>query len=579
MLKIEKENLMLNGKPFKIISGAMHYFRVPDAYWKDRLLKLKACGLNTVETYMPWNAHQPTEDAFCFEGMLGVSRFAAIAAEVGLYVIIRPGPYICAEWEGGGLPSWLLKNPDMRMRCNCPSYIRKVDVYLDEVIKRLKPHFITNGGNIIAMQVENEYGSFGNDKRYLNHMRDGLIKRGVDVLLFTSDGWTDSMLTGGMIENVWETCNFGSRADEAFDKLLEFQPNKPLMCMEFWCGWFDHWDKPHHVTDVKAFSNTLDAILTRGSVNFYMFHGGTNFGFMNGANFDMTKCKYEPTVTSYDYDALLDEAGRPTDKFFAARDIIFKHTDLEQPALPEPLPIAVYADVTLDEEASLFDVLEHVGTRHESAAPLSMEEYGQDYGYILYRTKVGGPLGKQTLNIDGLHDRAHIFADGKFIGIMHRNEPETRFEIEVDENGILLEILVENQGRINYGPKMMDRKGITKAVRLGALALFGWEVYCMPMTNFAKIPWSSRKSTNLPAFLRGHFDVETPTDTFINTEGFGKGFVVVNGFNLGRFWEVGPTKTVYLPAPYLKPGRNEIIVFETDTTAPKCLSFTDTPML
>ena len=283
--KISGRNFAYDGKPVRILSGAIHYFRVVPEYWRDRLLKLKACGLNTVETYVAWNMHEPEPGQFCFEGMADIARFVEIAGELGLFVIVRPGPYICAEWEFGGLPAWLLADSDIRLRCYDRSWLEKVDRFYDELMPRLKPLLCTNGGPVVAMQVENEYGSYGNDKKYLNYLKEGLIRRGIDVLLFTSDGPSDEMLRGGTLPDVYKTVNFGSRPEEGFQKLQEYQPDQPLMCTEFWNGWFDHWGEPHHTRDGKDAADVLDQMLKAGaSVNFYMFHGGTNFGFRNGAN-------------------------------------------------------------------------------------------------------------------------------------------------------------------------------------------------------------------------------------------------------------------------------------------------------
>jgi beta-galactosidase len=316
---------------------------VPE-YWEDRLIKLKACGLNTVEIYVPWNFHEPVEGEFNFQFMADVIRFIQLADEQGLFVIVRPSPYICAEWEFGGLPAWLLKEDHMRLRCSHPTYLAKIDAYYDVLIPKFIPYLCTNGGPIIAMQIENEYGSYGNDKFYMEYLKKSIMNRGVDVLLFTSDGYTDSNLQGGtLLPDVLATVNFGSRADEAFGKLLEYQPNKPLVCMEFWNGWFDHWAKEHHVRAPEDAADALDQMLKAGaSVNFYMFHGGTNFGFYNGAN-DLGK--YESTVTSYDYDALLNESGDITEKYMAVREVIAKYAEVEEITLPATIAKKHFGEV------------------------------------------------------------------------------------------------------------------------------------------------------------------------------------------------------------------------------------------
>lgn len=304
---VQGDQFLYEGTPLTLVSGAIHYFRVIPEYWKDRLSKLKACGFNTVETYVAWNIHEPQEGKFCFTGMADIVTFIETAAELGLHVIVRPSPYICAEWEFGGMPAWLLAEDGMRLRCYDEVFLSKIDSYYDVLLPKLKPLLCTNGGPIIAMQIENEYGSYGNDLKYLEHIQESMISRGMDILLFTSDGPEDFMLQGGMVPGVLETVNFGSRTEEAFNSLKQVQPDKPLMCMEYWNGWFDHWNKPHHTRDAQDAVHVFEDMLKAGgSVNFYMFHGGTNFGFYNGAN---NHGIYEPTVTSYDYDSPLTEWG------------------------------------------------------------------------------------------------------------------------------------------------------------------------------------------------------------------------------------------------------------------------------
>ena len=335
---VEGNQFVLDGKAIRLLSGAIHYFRIVPEYWRDRLLKLKACGLNTVETYVPWNLHEPKEGQFQFEGIAGIGNFIRLAGELGLHVIVRPSPYICAEWEFGGLPAWLLADAGMRLRCFDKAYLDKVDAYFDELLPRLKPLLSTNGGPIIAMQVENEYGSYGNDKKYLEYIRDAMRKRGMDVLLFTSDGPESARAAGRNVEGVLGIVNFGSRAGEAFRKLREYQPDGPLMCMEFWIGWFDHWMEKHQSRPAPEVTEVFEDIMREGaSVNFYMFHGGTNFGFYNGANHIK---QYEPTVNSYDYDALLDESGEPTEKFYAVRKVLERYVDLPKLQLPGACPQA-----------------------------------------------------------------------------------------------------------------------------------------------------------------------------------------------------------------------------------------------
>lgn len=576
VFEIFGNQFLYDGKPVRILSGAIHYFRVVPEYWRDRLLKLKACGFNTVETYVAWNIHEPRPDEFNFEGMADIVKFIEIAHELDLMVIVRPGPYICSEWEFGGLPSWLLADSNMRLRCYNKPFLKRVDKFFDELLPRLRPLLCTNGGPIIAMQVENEYGSYGNDKDYLNYLKKAMRDRGMDVLLFTSDGPTDGMLQSGTLEDVFMTANFGSRPEEDFAKLKEYQPDKPLVCMEYWNGWFDHWGGKHHTRDGADVADVLDRMLKMGaSVNFYMFHGGTNFGFYNGAN---RYEKYTPTVTSYDYDAPLSECGDPTDKYYAVQEVLSKYVDVDKDLMPEPIPKKAYGRLELTETASLCHNLDRLSKPVKTACPEPMEKLGQDYGFILYSTNIPGPRKDNQLFIQDVHDRALIFVDGEFKGIYMRDEPQD-ITFDIPEEGVKLDILVENLGRVNYGPHLKDYKGITEGVRLGNQFLFGWTIYTLPLKDLSPLKYQGQKKDKLPAFFRGYLEVDEPADTFLSMEGWGKGVVLVNGFNLGRYWNIGPTKTLYIPAPLLKKGRNEIVVFELESLKEPVVDFLGNPDL
>ncbi|MDD9266867.1 beta-galactosidase [Paenibacillus sp. GCM10023248] len=584
ILLAKDRQFLLDGKPFQILSGAIHYFRVVPEYWEDRLLKLQACGFNTVETYVPWNLHEPQENEFNFAGIADLESFVTLAGKLGLHVIVRPSPYICAEWEFGGLPAWLLQYPYMKLRCMDAGYLQKVDRYYDELIPRLVPLLSTNGGPIVAMQIENEYGSYGNDTAYLTYLRDGLTQRGVDVLLFTSDGPEDGMLQGGTVPGTLATVNFGSRPEEAFEKFREYRADEPLMCMEYWNGWFDHWLKPHHTRDAGDVADVFDRMLRAGaSVNFYMFHGGTNFGFYNGANYGE---KYEATITSYDYDSPLSECGDETEKFRAVRSVIARYLgqdESEFPAFPAPQPKKNYGAVQLSEKADLLGSLERLAKPVRRTSPEPMEMIGQSYGFIVYSTRVSGPRTGEKLHLQDVHDRAQVFLDGVCQGTVERWNPRP-LEVDIPAQGAQLDIVVENMGRVNYGPKLRDYKGITEGVRLNNQFLFDWTIYPLPLDHTDAIPFTGdnrgdEQTVERPAFYRGSFTVEERGDTFLRLDGWTKGVVWINGFNLGRYWAEGPQRTLYVPAPLLRDGVNEIIVLELHGTEKPVVELSDTPDL
>ncbi|MRH43299.1 beta-galactosidase [Aquibacillus halophilus] len=576
-LHVEGKDLKLNNEHFQVISGAIHYFRIVPEYWEDRLLKLKACGFNCVETYIPWNLHEPKEGEFNFEGIADVESFVRIAEKVGLYVILRPSPYICAEWEFGGLPAWLLADKNMRVRSYHKPYLEKVDQYYNVLLQKLKPLQITHNGPVIAMQVENEYGSFGNDKTYLNYIKENMINRGIDVLLFTSDGPTDLMLKGGTIPGVLATLNFGSKPKESFEKLAEHEADLPNICMEYWNGWFDHWGEEHHQRDPKEAADTFGEMLENGdNVNFYMFHGGTNFGFFNGANHSD---KYEPTVTSYDYDCPLSESGDLTPKFYAVREAIAKYKDIGDLILPKPIPKKNYGVIKLTQVAPLFKNLENLSEVVHRTHPETMEQLGQSYGFILYKTKIHGPQEEQPLIIQDVRDRALVFVNGNYMGVIDRwNENSISFA--VPKEGVTVEILVENMGRINYGPQLIDPKGITEGVRFERQFLYDWEISLLPLDDLSKLDFQRHLNIKGPGFFKGTLEVQDKGDTFIELPNWVKGVVFINGFNIGRYWEIGPQRTLYVPAPLLKEGTNEIIIFDLHSAPEeKIVNFTDTPIL
>ena len=582
-LTTSSTQFLLDGKPFRILSGALHYFRVVPEYWRDRLEKMRAFGLNTVETYVPWNLHEPRPGEFHFEGMLDIVKFIEMANDVGLKVIVRPGPYICSEWDFGGLPSWLLKDPAMQVRCAYPPYLAAVDRYFDVLLPLLTPLQSTRSGPIIAMQVENEYGTYGNDKVYLRHLADGMKARGIDSFLFTSDGPRDICLQGGTLPDIFKTVNFAFEAKEAFAKLREYQPEGPLMVMEFWSGWFDHWGEPHHISEdgsdsIQRSLDTLDEILALGaSVNFYMFHGGTNFGFMNGANADPTP--YQADVTSYDYACPISECGDLAPRYAGYREVLKKYVEIPSIAHIQPVAKHAYGKIKLTESVGLLESLDGLSQPRLSVNAHPMEMYDQDYGFILYRTQVTGPrMG--VLRVRGLHDRAQIFINGELVNVLDRESGNEYASIEV-ANDVQLDVLVENMGRVNFDPALRDRKGITDGVTINNQYQFGWEVFPLPLNDLSQLKFSPLNNLPQaqPAFYRGSFAIEDLADTFLALPGWTKGVVWLNGFNLGRFWERGPQKTLYIPAPLLKRGQNELIVFELHGAQQPIVEFRDVPEL
>ena len=580
ILTYKGNKFFLDGEEYTIISGAMHYFRIPREYWHDRLLKLKECSFNTVETYTCWNLHEPKENVFDFSGMLDLEAYIDIAKELELNVILRPGPYICAEWEMGGLPAWLLNYPNLTIRCNDELFISKVERYYNELLGRIVPKLSTNGGNIIMMQIENEYGSYGDDHEYMQRIAEIYKKAGVDCLLFTSDGASSSMLQGGTLPEYPCVANFGSRPNENFKVLNDFRPDQPLMCGEYWVGWFDHWYEKHHVRDSKEVAKLFKDMIDCGaSLNFYMFHGGTNFGYMNGANY---YDKYEPTITSYDYNALLSEAGDLTPAYFEVRKIIEERFGSLPELTVKNSEKAAYGKLELDERCSIFDAAKLLAKPVHSAAPQFMEDISQYYGFTLYSTTVDGPRDEAEIKFDSVHDRAVVFIDGKYRGYYERTregEPVS-FSLEKSEN-CRIDILCENMGRVNYGPKIMDRKGV-KGVRFNLQYHFGWDMYPLPLDNISLLEYKRESGdVKTASFLKGTLKIEgEPHDTFMRLDGFTKGVVFVNGFNIGRYYNpAGPQKTLYVPAPMLKKGDNEIVVFETDHSDRSFVTFLDKPDL
>lgn len=553
-------DFLLDGKPFHVRSGEMHPARIPAEYWRHRIKMAKAMGLNTISAYIFWNYLEPEEGKFDFRtGNHNVAEFVKTCQEEGMWVILRPGPYCCAEWDLGGIPWWLLKHPDIKLRCMDPRYIAAAKTYIDRLAKEIKPLLVTNGGPVVMLQVENEYGSYGNDRQYMEWVHDAWVKNGVNVPFYTSDGPTPYMLEAGSLPGCAVGLDsLGSKADA--DLARKMRPGVPVFSGETYPGWLTHWGEKWagNPTDnvVKEVSFLLD---NHYSFSLYMFHGGTNFEYWAGANSGGKG--YEPDVTSYDYDAPCDEQGGATPKYMALRELIGRHLSPGEtlPPVPAPIPAIDVPPVKMSAYSSVWDNLPDP-SRHPQ--PVPFESVGLRGGLMLYRTKlVGHKSGR--LQITDLHDFATVFVDGKYVGSVDRRLGQTGIELPKAESDTpVLDILVEGMGRINFAQHLIDRKGITDRVTLNGMTLMTWEQFPLPLDPdwVGKLRPSQDKRPG--QFFRGWFDLPATGDTYIDVSGYKKGFVWVNGHNLGRFWEIGPQTRLYCPAPWLKKGQNEVVVFD-----------------
>ena len=571
---IGDSDFLLDGKPLLIKAGEMHPSRVPHQYWADRLRMIHAMGLNTVSIYVFWNVHEPREGEFNFAGDADIAEFVRLAQKEGLWVILRPGPYCCAEWEFGGYPWWLLKDHDMKVRSQDPKFLAAAATYMKKLGEQLAPLQITHGGPIIMVQVENEYGSFGDDHVYMQKILDLDRAAGFDVPFFTADGG-GNMMAGGHLPEALPGLNGGS-GPGIMKEVGKYRPNGPWFVPEFYPGWLDHWGEPHAKVGINGLVRETEWDLTnKVSFCYYMIYGGTSFGFMNGANYGG---RFQPQPTSYDYDSPIDEMGRPTKKYFALRDVLAKHLAPGEtlPEVPATTPVIEIPKIELTESASLFD---NLGTPVKSEKPLSFEDLDQGYGYVLYRTKISGPVDA-TLKIKELRDYAVVCVDGKRVAVLDRRHKQDATELKITGTSATLDILVENGGRINYGGQLRDnRKGITESVTLGDRELTGWEMYKFPFTDVSSLKFQAAATANAPAVHRGTFELSQPGDTFLDLRGWGKGIVLVNGHNLGRYWYIGPQQTLYCPGVWLKQGRNEIVVFEQLKDDVHSLAGIKTPIL
>lgn len=576
------EDFMINGQPVKLVSGAVHYFRIVEDYWYDSLEKLKEMGCNAVETYVPWNFHEKEEDVFDFTSYQhNLVKFVKLAEELGLYVIVRPSPYICSEWEFGGLPYWLLTK-DCRIRSSDPEFMVYVERYFEQLLPLLTPLQWTKKGPIILFQLENEYGSYGNDKEYLEAHYDLMRKLGVEVPIFTSDGAWEEALEAGYLpgKDVFPTGNFGSRAKENIANLTQFMEDKgivaPKMCMEFWDGWFNRWNEPVIKRNPLELRDAVKEMYDLGSLNLYMFQGGTNFGFMNGCSARGTLDLHQ--VTSYDYDAPLTEWGDVTEKYSLLKEVFTGSNEITVKNHPKK----AYDTAKHVASVSLFNTLESLSKPIYNKWPLPMEKLNQGYGYILYRTNIGKARQVDKVRVIEASDRVKVYLNEEEKITQLKKEIGTEFTLDLEKpQDNQLDILVENMGRVNYGSKLIaptQSKGIRNGVMLDLHFHSDWEHFNLDLEDISAIDFS-KEYTAGPGFHKFELEVLEKADTFIDCRGFGKGVMFINGFNLGRYWEVGPIHSLYVPAPLLKEGTNEIIIFETEGISQEELHFTELPII
>jgi len=555
-------DFLLDGKPLQAIGCEMHPARIPAEYWTHRIKMAKALGCNTIAAYLFWNYHETAEGTFDFTtGNRDIARFIRLAQAEGMWVLLRPGPYVCAEWDFGGIPTYLLRIPDLKVRCLNPQYMQAAERYIQRLAAVVRPLLVTNGGPILLVQVENEYGSYGNDRAYMARLKEVWVKAGIDVPFFTADGPTPYMLEAGHVEGAAVGLDSGSE-EKHWDLARSIVPGVPVFSSETYPGWLTHWGEQWARPKTEELLKEVTFLLAnKKSFNFYVAHGGTNFGFTAGANSGGKG--YEPDVTSYDYDAPINEQGRPTPKYQALRDLIASYLLAGQslPPIPDPIPAIAVPEFAMRPHTSIWN---HLPAPIASVQPRPFESYGQNQGLVLYRTTlVGRKFGR--LVITDLHDYANVFVDGKLIATLDRRLGEKSIDLPKTDNPMpVLDILVEGMGHINFAQEMIDRKGITDRVTLSGMTLMNWDVFLLPLTDswVTALPAGPADPTRPGVFFRGSFTIDTPADTFIDMTGYRKGVVWVNGHNLGRYWDIGPQKRLFCPAPWLKPGANEVVVFD-----------------
>lgn len=569
--RLGKKEFLLDNKPLQIIGGELHPSRIPKEYWLHRIQMTKAMGCNTISLYVFWNYHEQVKGVFDFKSEnRDLAEFIRLCQRENMWVLVRPGPYACGEWDFGGLPPYLLSIPDIKIRCMDPRYIAAVDTYMEKIAEVIKPFQVTNGGPVLMVQVENEYGSFGNDKDYLKHLKQKLISSGISVPLYTADGATPHMLDAGSLPGTAIGLDSGND-EKDFAEAEKLNAGVPIFSSETYPGWLTHWGEKWARPDtVKLFKSLRYLLENKKSFNFYVVHGGTNFGFTAGAN-AFSPTQFQPDVTSYDYDAPVDEQGRPTEKYYALRNLIKHYVSYKVPEVPEAIPVVAIPEIKMESYASLWDNLPVPVTTPQ---PQTMESLGQYQGFILYKTKlIGRKSGKLTLTEP--HDYATVFLNGKYVGFVTRDGGNWTIDLPAsDVKDPVLEILVEGMGRINFAQYMIDRKGITDRVTLNGMTLMKWETYQLPFTSkyVQNLKSSSNKTDKPGMFFKGSFNLSKTADTFIDISGYKKGIVWINGDNLGRYWEVGPQTRLYCPAIFLKKGNNQIVIFDSHQTEAKVVS-------
>ena len=558
-----KTDFLLDGKPFQLISGEMHPARIPREYWLQRIRMAKAMGCNTIAVYIFWNYHESSPGNFDFTtGNKDIAAFIRLCKAEGLWVLLRPGPYVCAEWDWGGLPSYLLKIPDIKVRCRDPRYMSAVRRYVARLSKEIVPLQCDHGGPILMVQVENEYGSYANDQLYLKDLRKLWQTDGVTVPFYTADGPTDFMLEAGNLDGCAIGLDSGG-SDADFAQAAKHNPNVPAFSSETYPGWLTHWKEAWQHPDTAGILREVGYLLAHHrSFNLYVIHGGTNFGFNAGAN-AFTPAQFQPDVTSYDYDAPINEQGRATPKYYALRALIQQYSARPLPEPPPPIPAMTIPAFTLQPYTSLWD---HLPPAKSSPQPLPMEYFDQKSGMILYRTRLIGHKSG-NLTITEPHDYALVFLNGKFIDTVFRDGGNWTVRLpKTDVKDPVLEILVESMGHINFAQYLIDRKGITDRVTLNGMTLMNWEIFNLPLTAPPTMAARSGPTSGSPLtrgiFFKGSFDLDSTADAYLDLSAFKKGVVWVNGHNLGRYWYVGPQQRLYCPAPWLKKGKNEVIVLD-----------------